>query len=154
LAITISTMVFPELPFTVLSCNTDAKNVRLNMGEGSDEDSDSDDENPAATVAACVEDYKQTHAFIDEFHDTLKDTLSTKVEVDSRFGLGENGIYQEPLERALEYLGLSMNKDQVVNASIDGQHIKRALIPFHVLNAKVWYDTAHQSVPATHDPHG
>jgi hypothetical protein len=32
-----------------------------------------------------------------------------------------------------------MNKDQMVNASIDGDG-KRALIPFHVLNAQVWYN--------------
>jgi hypothetical protein len=50
------------------------------------------------------------------------------------------GIYQESLERALEYMGLSMNKDQVVNASIDGEAIKRALIPSHVLNAAMWHD--------------
>jgi hypothetical protein len=27
----------------------------------------------------------------------------------------------------------------VVNASIDGEGVKRALIPFRVLNAEVWY---------------
>jgi hypothetical protein len=35
---------------------------------------------------------------------------------------------------------MSMHKDQVVNASIDGKGVKRALIPFHVLNAGVWHD--------------
>jgi hypothetical protein len=34
---------------------------------------------------------------------------------------------------------MSMDKDQVVNASIDGEAVKRALIPFHVLNAEVWF---------------
>jgi hypothetical protein len=53
--------------------------------------------------------------------------------------LAAEGIYQEPLERVLEYLGMSMNKDQVVNASIDGEAVKRALIPFDVLNAEVWF---------------
>lgn len=38
--------------------------------------------------------------------------LSEHVEVDGRVGLGENGIYQEPLERVLEYIGLSMTQDQ------------------------------------------
>jgi hypothetical protein len=55
--------------------------------------------------------------------------LSEHVPVDPRFGLGQMGIYQEPLERTLEYLGLSMSKDQVVNTSIDGETVRRALIP-------------------------
>jgi hypothetical protein len=50
------------------------------------------------------------------------------------------GIYQEPLERTLEYLRLSMSKDQVVNTSIDGEAVRRALIPGHLLNAKHWFD--------------
>jgi hypothetical protein len=44
-------------------------------------------------------------------------------------GLRSICIYQEPLERALEYLGLSMNPDQVVNTSIDGTTPMRVLIP-------------------------
>jgi hypothetical protein len=80
-------------------------------------------------------------AYIDDSHRVLSHALSTEVEVDTRFSLGNNGIYQEPLERALEYLGLSMHKDQAVNTSIDGTERKRALIPGHVLNAKLWYDT-------------
>jgi hypothetical protein len=50
------------------------------------------------------------------------------------------GIYKEPLERTLEYFGLSMSKDQAVNTSIDGEEgVKRALIPGHLLNAKHWF---------------
>jgi hypothetical protein len=33
-----------------------------------------------------------------------------------------------------------MHKDQVVNASIDGEGVKRALLPFQLLNAKHWFD--------------
>jgi hypothetical protein len=40
-----------------------------------------------------------------------------------------------------------MNKDQVVNASIDGEEegeeeggVRRALIPGHLLNATHWFD--------------
>jgi DNA-binding protein YbaB len=122
-------------PFAVLSCNTDAKSVKID-----EEDEDEDDEEMVteAIVAACIEEYTRVHAYIDEFHGVLNDTLLTKVEVDTRFGLGENGIYQEPLERVLEYMGLSMNKDQVVNTSIDGTERKRALIPFQLLNAVHW----------------
>jgi hypothetical protein len=65
------------------------------------------------------------------------------VPVDPRFGLGQMGIYQEPLERTLEYLGLSMSKDQVVNTSIDGEAVKRALIPGHLLNANHWFNKHH-----------
>jgi hypothetical protein len=53
--------------------------------------------------------YAKAHAFINEYHALLKDTLSLHVEVDTRVGLTQNGIYQEPLERVLEYCGLHMN---------------------------------------------
>jgi hypothetical protein len=116
-------------PFGILSCNTDAKNVQIN-----------DDDVTQDIVDGHIAEYKAVHAFIDEHHSVLNKTLSRDVQVDTRLGLGESGIYQEPLERTLEYLGMSMNKDQVVNASIDGEGVKRALIPFHVLSAKRWYD--------------
>jgi hypothetical protein len=48
-----------------------------------------------------------------------------------------NGIYQEPLEQVLLYLGLSMDKNQTVNISIDGAAIKRALMPGHPTNANL-----------------
>jgi hypothetical protein len=120
----------PSMSFAVLCSNTDAKNVNIDDDYGV----------TAAQVAACIEEYQHIQAYIDEYHSILNKTLSTMVEVDTRVGLGEHGIYQEPLERTLEYLGLSMHKDQVVNASIDGEGGKRALVPFHVLNAEVWYN--------------
>jgi predicted nucleic acid-binding Zn finger protein len=123
-------MYIPEAAFPVLCCNTDAKNVKVGGTYGVTE----------AEVAACIEEYKHIQAYIDEYHRALKNTLSDEVEVDVRVGRGGKGVYQEPLERVLEYLGMSMHKDQVVNASIDGG-VKRALIPFHVLNAKGWFDS-------------
>jgi hypothetical protein len=89
---------------------------------------------------AHIEEYKHVQAFIDEYHRILSLVLSDHVPVDPRFGLGQMGIYQEPLERTLEYLCLSMSKDQVVNTSIDGEEgVKRALIPGHLLNAYLFF---------------
>jgi hypothetical protein len=114
--------------FALLSCNTDAKNVVIQR-----------------TVSTTVRDshietYTHVQAYIDEYFRILQPVLSEHVPVDPRFGLGQMGIYQEPLERTLEYLGLSMSKDQVVNTSIDGESVKRALIPCHLLNANHWFD--------------
>jgi hypothetical protein len=119
----------PGVAFAFLSCNTDAKNVVIC------------DIVTAAMRDAHVEKYKHVQAFIDEYHRILNLVLSEHVPVDPRFGLGQMGIYQEPLERTLEYLGLSMSKDQVVNTSIDGEEaVRRALIPGHLLNANHWFD--------------
>jgi hypothetical protein len=120
----------PGIAFAVLSCNTDAKNVHIKYSITD------------AVRDAHIETYQHVQTFIDEYHSILNRVLSEQVPVDPRFGLGQMGIYQEPLERTLEYLGLSMNKDQVVNASIDGEEggVKRALIPGHLLNANHWFD--------------
>jgi hypothetical protein len=70
--------------------------------------------------------------------------LSENVPIDPCFGLGQMGIYQEALERTLESLGLSMIKDQEVNTSIDGEAVRRALIPGHLLNASHWLNQMKQ----------
>jgi ankyrin repeat protein len=119
----------PGIALAVLSCNTDAKNVNTDNYNVT-----------AATRDAHIETYQHVQAYIDEYHRILQLMLSEHVPVDPRFGLGQMGIYQEPLERALEYLGLSMSKDQVVNTSIDGEAVRRALIPGHLLNANHWFD--------------
>jgi hypothetical protein len=119
----------PGIAFAFLSCNTDAKNVAIKHSL------------TAAIRDAHIETYQHVQAFIDEHHRILNLVLSEHVPVDPRFGLGQMGIYQEPLERTLEYLGLSMTKDQVVNTSIDGEEgVRRALIPGHLLNANHWFD--------------
>jgi hypothetical protein len=127
-----STNRTPGIAFAMLSCNTDAKNVLI------------DRRNTLAMRNEHIEEYKRVQAFIDEYREILHLVLSDHVQVDTRVGRGDNGIYQEPImECTLEYLGLSMNEDQVVNASIDGEReegIKRALIPGHLLNANHWFN--------------
>jgi hypothetical protein len=118
----------PGTAFAVLSCNTDAKNVLI------------DEFLSLETRDTHIEEYKHVQAFIDEYHRNLYRVLSEHVPVDPRFGVGQMGIYQEPLEHTLEYLGLSMSNDQVVNTSIDGEGTRRALIPGHLLNANHWFD--------------
>jgi hypothetical protein len=133
--------------FPVLCCNTNAADVKTSTWEDyeyydQDDMYDVHDDHVGDDKRdACIEEYEHTLTYIDGYHEALKGTLSAKVEVDTRFGLGENGIYHEPLERVLEYMGLSMDKDQVVNASIDGD-TKRALIPFQLQNAKLWFERA------------
>jgi hypothetical protein len=118
----------PGIAFAFLSCNTDAKNVRIGFLT-------------AAMRDTHIEEYKHVQAFIEEYHRILNLELSEHVQVDTRVGRGDYGIYQEPLERTLEYLGLSMSKDQMVNTSIDGEEaVRRALIPGHLLNANHWFD--------------
>jgi serine/threonine-protein phosphatase 6 regulatory ankyrin repeat subunit B len=119
----------PGMPFAVLSCNTDSKNVRI--------------DNEFVTqviVDTHTNEYKKIHNFIDECHTITNLALSEDVVVDTRVGRGDNGLYHEPLEQVLLYLGLSMKKNQTVNKSIDGKSIKRALMPGHPVNANLWYE--------------
>jgi hypothetical protein len=118
----------PGMPFSMLSCNTNATDIVI------------DDDVTQDMVDAHIAEYKLVHDFIDEHHNVLTHALSRDVQVDTRFGLGEHGIYQEPLERVLEYMGMSMNIDQVVNRSIDGDSKRRALIPGNVLEANHWHE--------------
>jgi ankyrin repeat protein len=121
----------PGIPFAVLSCDTDSKN-EANIDE--------DLNLSQATVNAYINEYKQIHDFIDNYHTVINHALSDDVVVDTRVGRGDYGLYHEPLEQVLLYLGMSMHKDQTVTTSIDGKTVKRALIPGHPTNANLWYE--------------
>jgi ankyrin repeat protein len=118
----------PGMPFAVLSCNTDTKRIPM------------DEHLTQAIVNAHINEYKSVHNFIDEWHSIAKHALNEDVEVDKRVGRHGNGIYHEPLEQVLLYLGLSMKQNQTVNTSIDGKTIKRALMPGHPINANLWFE--------------
>jgi hypothetical protein len=62
------------------------------------------------------------------------------VRVDRRVGRVDFGLYQEPLERELQYLGRSMTANQVVNTNVDGKSIRWALIPMQASGAKQWHE--------------
>jgi ankyrin repeat protein len=83
--------------------------------------------------------YKDIHLFTERWHSVVSDTLSDYVEVDTRVGRGDFGLYQEPLERVLEYLGLSMSANQVMNTSLDDEGVRRVLLPNCARNAHHWF---------------
>jgi hypothetical protein len=129
----------PSVAFILLCC-------------GSDLEEDKNNYPYKVELNACIAEYKQTHAFIEAYHESLTHTLANEAKVDTRLARTSLGIYHEPLERVLEYLGLSMHKDQTVNTSIDGQGgeegqeggVMRVLIPNQARNAMHWYDLSKQ----------
>jgi hypothetical protein len=115
------------IAYALLCCGADARRVRINNKVSQ------------AKVDAAISEYKDTQDFIATTQHILKKTLSTLVQVDTRVGLGQNGIYQEPLELTLEYLGLSLDHDQVVNTSIDDTLRQRVLLCGQPRSAVYWY---------------
>jgi ankyrin repeat protein len=88
--------------------------------------------------------YANTHVFIERWHGIALNALSVRVEVDRRVGLGLNGLYHEPLECVLWYLGLSMSEDQTVNDSLD-DGVQRVLLPNCAHNANHWFQMHQQN---------
>jgi hypothetical protein len=105
------------------------------LAHGADIDAAAEEVSENKRAAASM--YANTHLFIERWHEIALDALSERVEVDRRVGLGLHGLYQEPLERVLQYLGLSMSADQVVNHSLDAG-ARRVLLPNCARNADFW----------------
>lgn len=105
------------------------------------------------------ENYYLVQDFIDEWHGIAKHALAEDVEVDKRVGRGDNGLYHEPLESALGYLGLHIEKNVMLNDTLDvwykdlddypgypdsskaSSFTFRALIGGNPTNANHWYET-------------
>jgi hypothetical protein len=94
---------------------------------------------PRAHVQSATSRYRNVLGFIDSWHGVAVTVLSDLVEVDTRVGRGDFGMYQEPLERVLQYLGLSMTVNQVVNTKVDGKNTRRALMPKQARGANQWH---------------
>jgi hypothetical protein len=111
----------------------------LLLAHGADIDTvDEDISNKLTRSAASM--YANIHCFIERWYRIALNALSVRVEVDRRVGLGQDGLYQEPLERVLQYLGLSMDADQIVNSSLDNNDgIQRVLLPNCARNANHWF---------------
>jgi ankyrin repeat protein len=95
---------------------------------------------PKRRRQAATSRYLNVLGFIDKWHGVTLATLSNLVEVDTRVGRGDYGLYHEPMERVLQYLGLSMTVNQVVNTAVDGESVRRALIPTHARGANQWHE--------------
>jgi hypothetical protein len=75
-----------------------------------------------------IDHYRLYNDLIAQYHYKLHSTLYGEAPTDRRVGRRSNGIYQEPLERVLEYLGLS-NKAVVLNEALDKKTAKCYLHP-------------------------
>jgi hypothetical protein len=106
--------------------------------------------------------YERIHLFIERWHGVAIKTLSSGLEVDRRIGLRLDGLHQEPMELVLQYLGLSMDADQVVNGSLDDDggvlptQTQRVLLPNCAHNANHWtqlYQKATEKTMAARSTH-
>jgi ankyrin repeat protein len=122
----------PGMPFAILSCNTGCSEGLVIDNQTITRD----------TITTDINEYSSVQKFIDECHTITKHALSEDAVVDTRVGRGDYGLYHEPLEQVLLYLGMSMAKDQIVCALLDdGENgATRALMPGHPTNANLWYE--------------
>jgi hypothetical protein len=76
------------------------------LAHGADIDAATEEVSEQRYSAASM--YANTYLFVKRWHGIALNALSERVEVDRRVGLGLHGLYQEALERVLQYLGLSI----------------------------------------------
>jgi hypothetical protein len=112
----------PAAVFAILSSNIHIVNVFQNAQQPLEGFPFEDDIVDADKVRRCKGEYIEVHTYIGEYHHTLRQCVTE----DKRGGM-------------LGYLGLSEAENQVKNTSIENCP-DIALIPGHVLNAKLWYD--------------
>jgi hypothetical protein len=95
--------------------------------------------------------HTRVHEFVWEYYRVLKHTLSEDIKVDTRVGRGDCGVYQEPLERVLEYCGLQLNTARVVIVGLPDSFLP-ILLPADRCGSltEYWFRLMHKHTHTTH----